>query len=875
MQQNQTFGQGMQQDLMPKTTIDPDGVLSGYQPSEIRYDELLNPEGSVRSTWQPFANQLESIGRKEFSRRWNHSQRLIYENGLSYSPYGELETNARPWELDAFPFLIEEAEWNQVSAGIVQRAELLQLVLKDFLGPQRLISEGVIPAQLLFGHSGFRIPYHGVQPSEGSFIDFYAADLGKDAQGRWWVMADRTEAPSGVGFALENRVVISRMLPEIFRHCQVQRLAPFFISLKSRLHELAQHVQKNPRVVLYTRGPEHENYFEDAYLARYLGIGLVEGGDLAVQDNKVWLKTLEGLIQVDVLWRRPNSEHCDPLEFEDHSLLGIAGLLKSVRSSQVAMANPLGSGLVESPAIMAFLPRLCKFFLGQELLIPGIATYWCGEASSLERVLANIEHYIISPAYRSRGSFRVTSKQLSSLSPDELRAKIQQNPERFVAQERIPLSTVPCWKDNETKQSSLVLRSFAVANQGSYHVMPGGLARTSDPDDSSPYAVPASQGSKDAWVLSTKPVKFVSLLSSGDEQIAIRRTGADLPSRVADNIYWLGRHIERTDAAARQLRTLILRLTSETSSDTRLVTSTLIRSLAAQGQFEPSFVVSDLNQLLPKIDTILPQLVFDRKQPGSLRVQLDQLFRTSSLVRDRLSPDCWRVLVRIDQKFQLEGEGDLTDLIRLLNALVVDIAAIEGLCMESMTRSYVFRFLDLGRRLERALQAVGMLQACLVDTQKIDAEILEALLDSADSVMTYRSRYLAKVQLPPVLDLLLTDVTNPRSVAYQLATLQQHIEELPGQQSPIGYSSYERLVQSMMHSLRMLDVVSLAEMPDAERQAKLGRLLTNLDRELQKLSREISNHYLVHTSKSRRMASTPSSSGGQAKIDEETRRAEK
>ena len=448
------------------------GIFAGYQGEAGRYDEFLTPAGEPRPHWQRFCQLLAHATPADYARRWNHSQRFIYENGIAYGAYGDPDGNARPWDLDALPLLIDEAEWTQVSAGIAQRAKVLQLALADLLGPQRLIKEGVLPMEVLFGHSGFRLPFHGQKPPQDCFLPFYAADLGRAPDGTWWVLADRTESPSGVGFALENRVVLSRMLPDVFRGCNVQRLAPFFIDYKALLAKLAYRDPENPRIVIYTRGPHHENYFEDAYLARYLGYNLVEGGDLAVRDDKVWLKTLDGLMQVDVLLRRPNSEACDPLEFSDESPIGVPGLLRSSLTSHVAVSNPLGSGLVESPVFMAFLPRLCKFLLGEDLALPGIATWWCGEQNSLDRVVADRGELVVSSAYRQRGEGYQADKHLNSIPIDDLRATIRDNPQNYVGQERLELSTVPRWNEGSAKPSHLVLRSFAVAEGDSYSVLP-------------------------------------------------------------------------------------------------------------------------------------------------------------------------------------------------------------------------------------------------------------------------------------------------------------------------------------------------------------------------------------------------------------------
>ncbi|WP_197528434.1 circularly permuted type 2 ATP-grasp protein [Aeoliella mucimassa] len=835
------------------------GLFAGYQPHAGRHDELLLASGEVRPTWAKFCSLINPLASGEFTKRWNHSQRLIYENGISYSAYGDLDTSARPWDLDALPLLLDEPEWQQVSAGIAQRALVLQLTLADLLGPQRLLSEGVLPPGMLFGHTGFRLPFHGQAPPNGSFLPFYAVDLGRAPDGRWWVMADRTEAPSGMGFALENRVVISRMLPEAFRGCNVERLAPFFIKFKEKLQSLAPHERENPRIAVYTRGPQHENYFEDAYLARYLGYNLVEGDDLAVRDNTVWLKTLDGLRRIDVLLRRPNSQSCDPLEFSDESQLGVAGLLHSARSGEVAVVNPLGSGLVESPVFMAFLPRLCSFLLKQDLQLPGVASWWCGEPSSLDRVLANLDQYVVISAFRTRGNGHGQEREFNQLPIEKRRELIKANPTKYVAQEKLQLSTTPTWEAGTAKPAHLVLRTFAIESDNNYQVLPGGLARTSAPTGDGLLPVPTSHGSKDAWVQCSQPVEQVSLLATREEPVVIRRTTADLPSRVADNIYWLGRYIERIDAAARQLRTFILRLTSESSVGSDTTARLLLRSLAAQGQIEPGFALDDIRRRLPDIETALPRQVFDRQQPGSLRTQVDSMVHTASLVRDRMSTDSWRIMVHIDQTFcesDPSGSMDLTDMLHLLNSLVADLAAIQGLSVESMTRSHVYRFLDLGRRLERGLQTTELLDSCLVEVANPTQDLMEAVVEIADSLMTYRARYRANVQLPAVIDLLVTDESNPRSIAYQLVTLQQQVEELPGNVRKPSYLPHERLILKMLHSVRMLDVVQVCEaFAMGERQA-LTELIHSLDRDLQGLSRELSLRYLVHAGPSRRMSTT-------------------
>ncbi|MEQ8208246.1 MAG: circularly permuted type 2 ATP-grasp protein [Lacipirellulaceae bacterium] len=850
------------------------GVLDGYLAtpglaSQGRYDELLGTATSQQVTqiqplWSQFREQIDQLGKEGFSRRWERSQRLIYENGISYSPYGDPEASGRLWQLDPLPTLIEEQEWQAVAAGIAQRGELLQLVLADLFGEQCLLKEKVLPPELILGHPHFQLPYANLQPAGDSFLHFYAADLGRAPDGKWWLLADRSESPSGVGFALENRVVVSRMLPDIFRASRVKRLAPYFVSVRNRLQQIAQTNRDNPRIALLSRGPDYENYFEDAYLARYLGYTLVEGADLAVRDHSVWLKTLDGLQPVDVLLRRPNSEACDPLEFSGNLSLGPSGLIQAAQHGNVSISNPLGSGLVESPAFMAFMPRLCKFFFQRDLQLPGIATWWCGEAKSLDYTLANLDTLTISHAFRRRGRRGETNDQLAQLTRQELTERLRTNPTSYVAQEQFNSSSVPTYRNGTTSASQLVLRCFAVAQEGSYAVMDGGLARTSPlpAEQNAPKRrplIPKGDGSKDAWIISKQPVEPISLLSASEEQVSLRRSGTDLPSRVADNISWLGRHLERADATARLLRTFIHRVTSETADGKLVELPALLRAMAEQGQIEAGYALEEIKPRLPELETVLPRWVFDSEQAGTLRSVLDQLFHVASLVRDRLSVDTWRIIVRIDKSFRAPKELvslDLTDVLGMVNRLIVDLAAIEGLVMESMTRSHVFRFLDLGRRLERSLQTLTLLRSCYLETKTISPEIFEVSLEIADSLMTYRSRYLASLQLSAVLDLLITDETNPRSVAFQLITLQSHIEQLPRDDDQPGLAPYLRLISEMTHTIKVANIQDVSDRFRIGDSEALEQLLMEFETKLPQLANEIWRRYLVHAGTPRKLSAT-------------------
>ena len=822
-------------------------IFQGYSPPDGAYDEFMMDSLQPRLHSKVFLDEIVQIGRNEFEHRWQQAQRTVQSNDFAYSGYATPEDKARPWELDAIPFLISSAEWNSVSAGLEQRAHLLNLVLQDLYGKQSLLKQGILPPELVFSHPGFLRAYHGQHVQNDCFLHFYAADLARSPNGEWWVLADRTEAPSGIGFALENRILISRMYPELFHQCRVERLAPFFIAAQETLRSIAPHGPENPRVVLLSHGPTSPNYFEDAYLARYLGYTLVEGGDLAVRKNQVMLKTLGGLIPVDVILRRQNSNACDPLELDSSSRMGAAGLTQAARSGQVGIANALGSGLIESAAFMAFMPRLCQSLLGEELLMSGVASWLCGLPDQLNYVLKNLEKLIVKPAFRMRGENCHSVETLSKMSAKKLSEVIKANPTQFAAQEKVMRSSIPVWRGN-IQPAYLSLRAYAVASGDSYTVMRGALARTASALDPLELSIRKGEGSKDAWVLADSPVEYVTLLKEQGRTITLRRSGAELPSRAADNIFWLGRQVERAEAIARLLRSAVSRMSGETRSTSDLEVPVLLRCLADQGQVEPGYAIEKMRSQLPPAEQVLIASVFDKSQPSSLRSVLDQLFRLGSIVRDRISLDTWRIIRRIDKGFQPEKYGvtNLSDVLTMTDELITELAAFSGIVMESMTRTQAFRFLELGRRVERSSQIMSLVKNCFIPMPQAQGPILETVLEVADSLMTYRSRYLANLQLAAVLDLLLTDESNPRSLVFQFMQLSKHVERLPRNQEQPGYTAEQRLAMTLLHSVRMLDIQAIAEAHSLGDYETLERLIETWESQLPKLSEAISHRYLVH-----------------------------
>ncbi len=826
-----------------------------YESAPGHYDEVYAKRGVLRPHWKRFVELTNRFGSDEFARRWDQARRFLHQSSLASAEMNDLRGRDRTWALDPIPLLVQAQEWKAVSTGLRQRAKLLDLILRDLYGPQKLLRINALPPEVVFRHPSFQLPYHGQKPRLGHFIHFYAADLARSPDGKWWVLADHTESPAGAGFALENRITLSRMLPEVFRNIQVERLAQYFIAVREELARIAPLSAENPRIVLLSEETGTRHYFEDAYLARYLGYTLVEAGDLAVRNQRVFLKTLGGLLPVDVLMRRPASIECDPLELSDKSAFGVAGLMQTVQTGAVSVANALGSGLMESPVFMAFLPNLCQTLLGEPLLMPGLATWWCGDPDRCRYVISRIDELDIRPAYRSGDAAKPYIASLDRLTKKELIARIETNPSDYVAQERVSRSIAPIWVEDELQGAFIELRAFATRTAESYVVMQGGLTRLSPSREALDWWPGADERSKDAWVLAEGPVAPISLLRPVDDTVLPRRRGADLPSRVAENLYWLGRQVERADSLARLLRTVCQRLTSEINIGQVSEVPLLLRVLAEKGQIEPGFVVAEMSRLLPSIEKLLPSAVFDDAQVGTLRFTVSQLARLASTVRDRLSLDSSRTIRQMDEQFwPATSQPDLADAMEKIDALLANLSAFTGLVMESMTRTQTWHFLDLGRRLERGLQTIGLIRSVVKGGGATEQTTLEALLEVADSIMTYRSRYVDHVQLGLVLDLLLTDELNPRSVAFQLVACRDHVAKLPRDSNGARFSPEQDLALALLELIRQVDSQKLAREYVAGDVKPLDDVLFAVESTLPRLSDAVSHKYLIHTGPTQRLA---------------------
>jgi len=827
-------------------------ITSAYQPPAPYYDEMRGPFGGVRPAWSRLAHSLNTDGPAGLVRRSEQAQHLLRENGVTYNVYGASKDLERPWELDPVPLMIPIDEWQPLADAIRQRARLLNRILSDIYGPQELMRSGVLPPNALFEHPGYLLPCVGIEPPGGIYIHWYAAQLARDLQGNWIALGDRSQGPSGAGYVVENRIVISRTLPEEFQNLNVVRLASFFMSLQNTLAGLSRHHHDNPRVVLLSPGPRSSRYFEDVYLARYLGYTLVEGGDLTVRGDGVYLKTLGGLLSVDVILRRMGDGRCDPLELRPDSPAGIPGLLQVIRDNQVVVANALGSGFLEAPVIQKYLPAASRFLLGEDLKLPCAATWWCGHKDDLQYVVSNLDKLVVRNAYRHHN---VKVYNGAKMSPDErgkLLADIAARPSQWVAQEPVVGSTAPVWNGDTLQPWHVTLRAFAVATDGDYQVMPGGLSRVAPQAETLTESMAAGQRSKDVWILSDGPVEPVSLLRPRQTALELRRSSNDLPSRAADHLFWLGRLIERTEAQVRQARSVVARITSELQPARQSDLLRLVLSMDEPGESPLSGANLNEPQLGQALIDAVWAFLHDHKRTGGLHETIDSTQRTASIVRDRISVDGWRIINQLHFPTSRaivpqRTNADLSAALAPLNQLLTWLSAFSGLCNDSMTRGPGWRFLDIGRRIERGLQTLRVIRGLLVDAQSDVLPRLEAMLEIADSSMTYRYRYLTTLQLAPVLDLVLADESNPRAVGFQLMALSEHVRSLARDESDVVRTSEQKLVLSAQASLRLADVESFCTVNGEGDRRQLDKFLSLLASDLRALSDSISHTYLTHT----------------------------
>lgn len=824
-------------------------------------DEMYSLNNGMKPYWSKLFSSFDTLGITGLSARQKDIDWLLAENGVTYNVYNDPKGMHRPWNLNVVPFMLHQNEWTEVEAGLKQRAELLNLVLKDVYGERKLIKNGIVPFEVIYGHRGFLRQCSGMELQLEQYLSIYAADLCRGTDGRLWVVNDRTEAPSGMGYALENRSTTSRILSDLYAEMKVKRLSGFFQEFNQMLIDAVPGKKENPNIVILTPGSHNETYFEHAYMASFLGYPLVQGNDLVVRDGFLWMKSLQGLKQIDVVLRRVDDAFTDPLELREDSHLGVAGLLDVVRRKNVAVINPIGSGVIENPGLIPFMPAIAKFFKNEELKLPQIASWWCGQEKERNYVLENISKLVIKRIDRTNRESIYFGEQMSTEELEELKKVIKERPYRFVAQERINFSTAPNFTNEQLEPRNVVARAFCIASKQEYSVMPGGLVRVAPDGETVRVSNQRGGTSKDFWILDDEPIiEDKSRPWQRKSSVAISGLN-DLPSLTAENLYWAGRYVGRTLVNARFLRTVMRQMAIVQHRDEQPDSEKLKVLFKAVTQLTgtyPGFVDKDKDGKLAMDNPYEEMLsvILDKNRVGSLAHTISMFGNSYYSIRNLWSSDMWRVFENIQKIWNSLVEGEdhsINKILKVLNQLITRLIAFMGLIEESIMVQQGLLLYFIGLQLEQSTLNITKCRALLTIKydEQVEYDLLEYLLTSHESLNIYRYSYRSHIELAHVLDLVVLDLDYARSLTFMINRLQKDIARLPHSKHDHQLSNYQKYVFEAFSKLRLAESIDLAKTKSETdfKRDQLDTLLKELSDLLYKTSQSISNTYFNHTDK--------------------------
>lgn len=829
-------------------------LLDRKQNNSKFLDELVSKEGLITPQWEKLAGYYSRTSAQKLETSYDEVSRQLRENGVTYNVYGDPDGMNRPWNLDPVPMVFGSEDWTQIEKGLEQRANLLNYILKDIYGGRRLIKEGLIPFELIYNHKGFLRQMDKVKLDGDQQLIQYSADLARGPNGKMWVLHDRTDAPSGAGYTFENRAAMTRVFPELLRENEVRKISSYYQTLKNSMVHLSSRSSDNPRIVLLSPGPTNETYFEHAYLSSFMGFTLAIGEDLTVSDGHVWLKTIKGLEKVDVIIRRVDDVYCDPLEFMEESHLGVVGLMEAVRQKNVLVINPLGARILENPGLMAFLPRICRHVFNEDLMLNSVATWWCGQEKEKQYVIEHIDELIIRSIYRDGTNRSVFGGNLTQDEKNKLIVKINTNPYLYVGQEWVDFSTTPSWVDNQLVARNAVFRSYIVADveKNKYSVMPGGLSRSSPAQGVFMVSNQSGGISKDTWVLG-KESEGVNL----DRQVTVRPqpiAHTILPSRTGEHLFWLGRYMERSAYTVRLMRMALLTY-NEADEDIHVtedkVLSTLLQSLSHLTGTLPGFTDK---KVLKNPETELLSLTLDVHRMGTLAHSIQSFISNGYAVRDRLSLDTWRILDSVSAELNQmrNSNATLTGVYHGLDQMVIKMMAFYGLNIDNMTRESTWHLLNIGRFIESSTNTCLVLKSLLL--KSFDSETNKALLEDTlrcnESLVTYRYLYRSNLELSGVLNLLLINESNPRSLIYQIVKIDEHLEKMSAQEFGLSrqLSIERKKLLGVITKIRLCDIDQLCVLDvSSHSHLQLKVFLEEIIKVLGETSVLVSENYFNHT----------------------------
>ncbi len=838
------------------------GLLQSYREKINSYDEVLDQNGQVKPYWQGLFDTLETIGIEELEFRNQEIVKKLKENGVTYNVYDSNKESNRAWKLDPIPFLIHESEWKSIEKGLQQRAHLLDLILKDLYGPQLLIKNAIIPAELVFDNSGFLLPCFDIRQKHDKQLLNYAVDLARGPDGKMWLLDNRTQAPSGAGYALENRIVMSKVIPELNKKTYRSRLSPYFSQLQQTVDSLGNNSNENPNVVFLTPGPGNETYFEHVYLSSYLGYTLVQGNDLVVRDGFVWLKSIDQLERVDVIIKRLDDTWCDPLELRKDSLLGIPGLLQVIRLGNISVINPPGTSVLENYGLMAFMQNACKFLLKEPLLMSSVATWWCGQEKELNFVLANLPKLIIKKTNRKQG-FRSIYGRLQSIEQlAELKILILKNPKNYVAQEEVSLSTTPAFINGTIEPRYAALRAFLIADRDGYKVMQGGLTRSSAVKDKFEISNQLGGISKDTWIITDTPTEYHE--NAIERKNSNNQLNNSLTSRNAENLFWLGRLCERTMALRSFLKIILNRLNENVTKHGNKQPEflvVLLTSLTHLTQTYPGFVGKedkdgeefDNEAIFENPIAELLLLINDPTKIGSVVYNLQSLLNTINQVSEKWNHDTRRIINLVeDSLFALKNTNtnNINYVNHGLDKLHIRLFSFYGNIYETLPRDNGFYLLESGKNVERLLSLLSVFRSTF-NFKKIEQEeavLMEAILENHHLLAQYRHIYKSHLSLKAVINMVFLEKNLPYTLSYLLDTLSQYLSKLPKINEPNRLSIAEKSVLEASTIVKLIDADELIKVDSATQfRPELDETLSKVFELICTVSNNLSSLYFNHS----------------------------
>lgn len=824
-----------------------------YSPSPDALDEFVSQSGELKEAWKDVWPKIHQDDLYSFQKRQVILEDIIKDNGITYNIHNQDDAGSRLWMMDQLPIIFDSEELSFLHKGLRQRFILLNAIIKDFYGEQKLLKEGIYPAKLLLGSPSFLRSSYNILSEDQFPLHFYATDLARSSTGEWWIMSDRVDAASGLGYAMENRYISGRVFGNVFSDTSILPIKSFLESFRYSLTRMAPQDVESPLIVVLTPGPLSETYFEHSYLAKTMGFELVQGTDLTVRNQKLYIKTIEGLQQVHVMLRRLDSEWCDPLELRDDSLLGIPGLMQVIRSGNVVVSNFPGCAVAETPALLAFLPSMCRYLLDEEPIIPSVATWWCGQQKEREFVLDRLENLIIKPAFGYSKQFRpIYCQKLGREELNSLKQKIYEKPEYYCAQQPLHLSTTPFFNGYGIEPRRFLTRAFLFKSaDDSISILPGGLGRVSAPGLEYDFSMQKGGVSKDVWVTDKSGDYNISPSPQPTEFLYSDRS-VILSSYLADNLYWLGRYAERSEAIARTITMVLKSILEESSKEDIQSAIYLMCSRLPDMEHElMNIEMGDISNFYDILGEFIDRQVSDDTNLESLVSIVQSLQRTKSTVKERISGNTSTNLMSIDKflsEFRnFEAKSDFTKMYKCLVDFLDVLSSFSGMIAENITRGPDWYFLSIGKRLERSFALNDLLYVYFSKSFNFERGNLRSILDYSDSSVTYRQRHLNNLRSNLVIDLVVQDTSNPRALAFQTYNLKRYLTFLPDFDQSDLMVELKDCADTLHGTVCHPDVINCMDVTNGDSRNEFNELNFGISKLLQTYSDLVTKKYFIVT----------------------------